>query len=80
MFQITLEAARVNARLSQKIAAKSLGISTTTLGNYEKGKTSPSVPMFEKMCALYGVPCDCVKILADNPHKADNEVNADADC
>ena len=79
MFRITLEAARVNAGLTQKKAAELLEISNTTLGNWENGKTFPSVPMVDKICALYGIPCDYIKFLPSNPHKADNEVNADAD-
>ena len=52
---ITLKAARVNKNLTQKEAAELLGISESTLLNYEKGKTFPSQPTIEKMEDLYGV-------------------------
>lgn len=40
--RISLEAARVNAELLQKDAAKLIGISLKTLQNYENGKTKPN--------------------------------------
>ncbi|WP_298607364.1 helix-turn-helix transcriptional regulator [uncultured Veillonella sp.] len=53
---VTLKAARVNAGLTQKKAAKMLGISEFTLINYEKGKSSPDVHTLKKIENLYGVP------------------------
>lgn len=53
---ITLKAARVNKGLTQKDAAKMLGISEYTLINYEKGKSSPDVHVLKKIENLYGVP------------------------
>lgn len=52
---ITLKAARVNKGLTQKEAAKALGISVDTLGQYERGNTYPDVPCIKKMELLYGV-------------------------
>ena len=40
--KITLAAARVNAGLTQKEAAKLLNLTPATLQNYESGKTTPS--------------------------------------
>lgn len=56
IFKITLEAARVNARLRQREAAEKLGITVETLRNYEVGRTSPTVEMADKLCTLYNVP------------------------
>lgn len=53
--QITLKAARVNADLTQKEAAKQLGISTKTLWSYETGDKYPDVPMIKKIEDLYGM-------------------------
>ena len=50
---ITLKAARVNADMSQQEAAKRLGISKSTLGNYEKYKTIPDIEMSKRIAALY---------------------------
>lgn len=58
--KITLEAARINARLSQKEAAKELGIDPSTLRNYECGKSSPSYIMVKKMEKLYRFPSDFI--------------------
>jgi putative transcriptional regulator len=52
---ITLRAARVNAGLTQRDAAKSLGISVNTLASYERGKTFPEVPTIKEMETLYGI-------------------------
>lgn len=60
MFTISLEAARVNAGLSQKDAATMLGVNVTTLSNWERGKTSPDADKFKKMCEVYGCPIDLI--------------------
>lgn len=52
---ITLKAARVNKGLSQKDAAKIIGISVDTLGNYERGKCFPDVPVIDRIEKIYGV-------------------------
>lgn len=52
---ITMKAARVNANLTQKEAAKALNISKNTLVNYERGRSIPKVDMARKMAALYGL-------------------------
>ena len=46
---ITLKAARVNKGLTQKEAAKLIGISEPSLVNYEAGKTFPNVPTIKKI-------------------------------
>lgn len=58
MPKITLKAARVNANLSQPEAAAKIGVSVSTLRNWEAGKTFPNQPKIEKMCELYGIPFD----------------------
>ena len=56
--KISLEAARVNARLKQKDAAKLIGVSAQTLLNWEKGHTSPDLEKALKLCEVYGVEID----------------------
>lgn len=58
--KISLEAARVNAKLSQKEAAKLLGVDASTLRNYEKGKSAPSYPMAKRMEDLYNFPSNFI--------------------
>lgn len=64
MKRISLKAARVNAGLSQKEAAKKLEISNKTLCSWENGKTYPDQPMIEKICALYCVTYDMIDFTA----------------
>lgn len=60
MYRISLEAARVNAGISQKEAAKQLGVNVGTLSNWERGQTAPSVEKFRALCSLYGCPSDLI--------------------
>ena len=52
---ITLKAARVNRKLSQREAAKLIGISVDTLSNYERGSRFPDVPIITRIEQIYGV-------------------------
>lgn len=63
--KITLKAARVNAGLSQSEAAEKLGISMSTMNNYEKGATFPDVPTIKKMEEVYGVGYDDIIFLVE---------------
>ena len=65
MEKISLAAARVNAGYTQKSAAKELGVSNKTLCSWENGKTFPTQPMIEKICALYRRPYDYIKFRAN---------------
>ena len=52
---ITLKAARINKNLTQAEAAKQIGVTVDTLGNYERGRSYPDVPVIKKMEEVYGV-------------------------
>jgi transcriptional regulator with XRE-family HTH domain len=56
--KISLAAARVNAGLSQRKAAKLLGITPGTLRNYEHGKQVPSWTTVKEMERIYGISAD----------------------
>ncbi len=60
MYTVSLEAARINAGLSQKEAAKQVGVNVGTLSNWENGKTAPDIDKFRKLCAVYGCPADLI--------------------
>lgn len=62
MPKITLEAARVNAHLTQKELADILGISNVTVVNWEKGKTEPTLSQLKKISELSGIPSDFIFI------------------
>jgi len=50
---ITLKAMRVNRGLSQKEAAKMIGVAPSTLSFWENGKSSPSMKHFKSVCLAY---------------------------
>ena len=60
---VTLKAARVNKKLTQRDAATALGISVDTLSNYERGKSFPDVPTIQKIENLYGTTYDNIIFL-----------------
>jgi hypothetical protein len=53
--KISLKAARINAGLTQKAAAKKIGVSPDTLANYEKGVSFPDIPVIMRIEKTYGV-------------------------
>lgn len=55
---MSLKAARVNAGLTQKEAAKALNISKNTIANYEKYRTKPDIDTAKNMAELYRVSID----------------------
>lgn len=63
MIQVTLKAARVNAGFTQKTASEKLGVSESTLKNWESGKTFPQQPQIEQICELYSVSYDNLFLL-----------------
>lgn len=62
MPKISLEAARVNARLTQKELAEILGVSNATVVNWEKGNTEPTISQLKKISELSGIPMDFIFI------------------
>jgi DNA-binding XRE family transcriptional regulator len=60
MPRISLEAVRVNAKMTQKEWAEMLGVSNTTVVNWEKGKTEPSLSQLKTMSKLSGIPMDFI--------------------
>ena len=56
MPKISLEAVRVNAKMTQKEWASKLGVSNSTVVNWEKGNTEPSLSQLREMSRLSGVP------------------------
>jgi DNA-binding XRE family transcriptional regulator len=58
--QISLAAARVNARLTQDDVAKTLHITKQTIVNWEKGATEPSINQGRILEKLYGIPMDYI--------------------
>lgn len=60
--QISLKAARVNAGLTQEHVQQVTGIARSTLRSWERGKTSPKASVLSKLCEIYGVPIEHIKL------------------
>ncbi len=57
-FQITLAAARVNARLTQDDVSKEMHVTKNTVVNWEKGASEPTVTQARKLAAFFGIPLE----------------------
>ena len=57
-FKISLEAARVNAKLSQAELAQKMGVSRETVRAWEKGKREMKTPYFYVFCSIVGISKD----------------------
>lgn len=66
MLKISLKAARINAELSQKEAAKALKISNKTLHSWENGDSSPSAKHIDAICNLYNMSYNDINFLPTN--------------
>lgn len=53
--RMTLKTARELTGLTQAEAANRIGVSADTLGNYERGKSYPDIPVLRKIENVYGV-------------------------
>lgn len=61
--KVSLKMAREIKGYKQSEAATLIGVSTDTLGNYERGKSYPDIPVLRKIEELYGVPYDRIIFL-----------------
>ena len=59
--RITLEAARVNAKLKQTEAAELIGVRKETLSSWERGKTFPKADKIPVICATYKCSIDDIQ-------------------
>lgn len=64
--KLSLQMARKLKGLNQDEAAKKIGISKDTLGNYERGKSYPDIPILKKIEEVYGVDYDQLIFLPSN--------------
>lgn len=64
--KVSIEAARVNAKLTQAEAAKRAKINKKTLSAYENGTRLPKVDVLLTLCQIYGCTMDDIKILPTN--------------
>lgn len=56
--QISLAAARVNAKLTQEEVAKEMKVSKNTVVNWEKGISEPTISQGLRLSEIYKMPLD----------------------
>lgn len=54
--KVSLRMAREIKGYKQSEAAELIGINPDTLGNYERGKSYPDIPVLRRIEEVYGVP------------------------
>ena len=59
-FQISLAAARVNAKKTQKEVARHFHVSEQTIVAWENGKSKPDVDQGRELARFYGIPLDYI--------------------
>lgn len=69
---LTLKEIRERKGYKQIEAAEMIGVSVDTLGNYERGKSYPDIPVLRKIEKVYGVPYENIIFL---PLDYDKTVN-----
>lgn len=63
--QITLKAARMNKQLTQRDAAARIGVTSDTIGNWERGKSFPDAMQIKRIEEVYKVRYDDLIFLPD---------------
>lgn len=58
--RIVIAAARVNAGMNQREMAEFMGVDISTVGNWEKGKSEPTVSQLRKISEVSGIPMDFI--------------------
>lgn len=58
--QISLAAARVNARMTQDDVARKMKVSKQTICNWENGKSEPTVGQARSLSQLYDINLDYI--------------------
>lgn len=70
--EISLEACRTNAQMTQSEWAKAIGVSAPTIYNWEVGKTEPSISQLRKISELSGIPFDYIVVGKRTPVLSEN--------
>lgn len=62
MPRISLESARVNAKLTQRELAEKLNVSVGTVNNWENGRSEPTLSQLRKISEISGIPMDFIYV------------------
>lgn len=61
--QISLAAARVNAKMTQDDTAAALKVSKNTVVNWENGRSEPTISQARKLASMYAIPLENIIFL-----------------
>lgn len=67
--KVTLPVARKIAGYTQKSLGNELGVSESTVINWEKGRSEPTVNQAQRISELTGIPLDSIIFLTANTVK-----------
>lgn len=65
-FKISIAAARTNANLNQPEFAEKMGVSVSTVTNWEKGRTEPTSSQLRMISELSGIPMDFIFVQTES--------------
>ena len=65
----SLKSIRINAGLTLEEASKKIGISKSTLYNYEHFKTTPDIDIIKNIMQIYNVSYDDIRFLPNEKEK-----------
>ena len=69
MIKMTIPAARKNVNMTQKDLAEACGVSESTVSNWEKGKTEPTVSQAKRIGEVVGLHIDNIIFLTSHTVK-----------
>lgn len=61
-YRVSLAAARVNARLTQREVAEKMHVNVGTVVNWENGRSAIDADKFVALCELYECPIDVISL------------------
>lgn len=64
--KVTLPVARKIAQMTQKELGSAVGVSESTVLNWEKGRSEPTVNQAQRISDVTGIPLDCIIFLPTN--------------
>ena len=67
--KVTLPVARKIANMTQIELGTAVGVSESTVINWEKGRSEPTVTQAQKISEVTGIPLDCIIFLPSNTVK-----------
>lgn len=67
--KVSLPVARKIANLTQAGLGAAVGVSESTVSNWEKGKSEPTVNQAKKISEVTGIPLDTINFLPSNTVK-----------